>query len=86
MIRIGILGAGSMGALHAAAWAALPDVEVTAVFSRTPERAAAVAAACNAVATAEARRLIEAPDIDAVDICVPTQAHGPLVLSALERG
>lgn len=86
MIRIGILGAGSMGALHAAAWAALPGAEVAAVFSRTPERAAAVAAACNAVATVEARRLIAAPDIDALDICVPTQAHGPLVLSALEHG
>jgi UDP-N-acetylglucosamine 3-dehydrogenase len=86
MIRIGILGAGSMGAAHAAAYATFPDVEVAAVFSRMPERAEVVAAACSAAATMDARRLIEAPDIDAIDICVPTQAHCPLVLSALDSG
>ena len=40
MIRVGILGAGAMGAAHAAAYASLPDVEVVGVFARDAARRA----------------------------------------------
>ena len=43
-VRIALLGAGSMGTVHAAAYAAMPEVSVVGVFSRDPARAAAVAA------------------------------------------
>jgi predicted dehydrogenase len=47
-VRIALLGAGSMGTVHAAAYATMPDVSVVGVFSRDPARAAAVAAICKA--------------------------------------
>jgi UDP-N-acetylglucosamine 3-dehydrogenase len=47
-VRIALLGAGSMGTVHAAAFAAMPDVSVIGVFSRDPARAATVAAICKA--------------------------------------
>jgi len=41
-IRIGILGAGAMGAEHAAAYADIPDDEIVGVFARDLERARGV--------------------------------------------
>ncbi|SJZ35812.1 Predicted dehydrogenase [Enhydrobacter aerosaccus] len=86
MIRIGILGAGAMASAHMAAYAGCSGAKVVAVFSPTPGRAEAIATAGNAVATVDARRLIETSDIDAIDVCVPTPAHCPFVLSALDHG
>jgi predicted dehydrogenase len=42
-IRVGILGAGSMGSEHATAYRAVAGVEVAGVFSRTRERAETLA-------------------------------------------
>jgi len=74
MVRIGILGAGAMGGMHAAAYAGLAGVEVAGVFSRNAERAP----------TAEA--LIADEDIDAIDVCLPSAQHPDVVVAALERG
>lgn len=41
--RLGIVGAGKMARLHAAAFQAIPGVEISAVQSRTPEKAEAFA-------------------------------------------
>ena len=38
-LRVGILGAGWAGEAHANAFSRLPDVEVTAIWSRTRARA-----------------------------------------------
>ena len=86
MIRIGILGAGTMGRMHAAAYAGISDVEVVGVYSRDAERAGTVAAACNAHPSTDAARLIDHPGIDAIDVCLPTPAHAEFVIAALRAG
>jgi UDP-N-acetylglucosamine 3-dehydrogenase len=85
-VRIALLGAGSMGTVHAAAYAAMPDVSVVGVFSRDPARAAAVAAICRAQPFTDAAALIRRADIDAVDICLPSANHHDVVVPALEAG
>ena len=55
-VRIGILGAGSMGTAHAAAYAGMHEVSVVGVFSRDPARAPAVAAICKAEPFTDAAR------------------------------
>jgi UDP-N-acetylglucosamine 3-dehydrogenase len=85
-VRIALLGAGSMGTVHAAAYAAMPDVSVTGVFSRDPARAAAVAALCKAQPFADAAALIQRADIDAIDVCLPSASHHDVVIPALEAG
>lgn len=85
-IRIAILGAGSMGTVHAAAYAAMPDVSVAGVFSRDPARAAAAAAICKAQPVADAAALIQRDDIDAIDVCLPSAVHHDVVVAALEAG
>ena len=85
-LRIALLGAGSMGTVHAAAYATMPDVSVVGVFSRDPARAAAVAAICRAQPFADAAELIQRGDIDAIDVCLPSENHCDVVIPALEAG
>jgi UDP-N-acetylglucosamine 3-dehydrogenase len=85
-VRIAILGAGSMGTVHAAAYATMPDVSVVGVFSRDPARAAAVAAICKAEPVTDAIQLIQRADIDAIDVCLPSATHCDVVVPALEAG
>lgn len=85
-LRIALLGAGSMGTVHAAAYATMPDVSVVGVFSRDPARAAAVAGICKAEPVSDAAQLIQRADIDAVDVCLPSANHHDVVIPALEAG
>ena len=86
MIRIGILGAGTMGAVHAGTYAGMPDVEVVGVFARTLDRARRVAEICKAEPVDDARALIGRTDIDAIDVCLPSALHHDYVVSALGQG
>ncbi len=85
-VRIGILGSGTMGAAHAAAYAGLADVEVVGVFARDEARARAVASLCKAVPFTDAAWLIGHAAVDAIDVCLPSELHHGFVISALEQG
>jgi predicted dehydrogenase len=85
-IRIGILGAGAMGAMHGAAYADMADVEIVGVFARDPGRARSVAALCKAEVCTDATTLIRDPSVDAIDVCLPSAIHRDFVIEALEQG
>lgn len=68
--------------LHANA----PDVEITAVFSRTVEHARATAAEWGAAPYNDYRRLLDESELDAVYICTPTFSHAEIGLACAERG
>jgi predicted dehydrogenase len=86
MVRIGILGAGAMGGMHAAAYAGLTGVEVAGVFSRSAERARSVARICKAEVATTAEALIADKDIDAIDVCLPSTQHPDAAVAALDHG
>ncbi len=71
-LRIAILGTGSMGRVHAAAYKLMPDVEV--------------AGTSNARASSDVEALIADPATDAIDVCLPTERHTDVVVRALEHG
>jgi predicted dehydrogenase len=85
-IRVGLLGAGAMGAEHAYCYGLIDGAEVAGVFSRDLARATGLASASGARATADAASLIDDPAIDAIDVCVPSAAHAAVVVRALESG
>jgi predicted dehydrogenase len=85
-IRVGLLGAGAMGAEHAFCYGQMTGVELAGVFSRSRDRAAAVAAPFGCVATDDPAMLIENPSIGAIDVCLPTPVHAGFVLAALAAG
>lgn len=88
MIKIGLIGLGSMGGMHAACYEALAgqaDFQVTAVADKYPERAAAVAEKFGAAVYASGEQLIAQADVNTVDICLPTYLHTRHALLAMDR-
>ena len=85
-IRVGLLGAGAMGAEHAFCYGQMEGVRVAKVFSRSLDRAEAIARPIGAEPVDEALAVIADPSLDAVDVCLPTPAHAAFVLAALEAG
>jgi UDP-N-acetylglucosamine 3-dehydrogenase len=87
MPTIAILGAGFMGAAHAANYAALGErVQVKTVYGRSPERAARVAESVGAAASLDLAEVLGDPKIDAVDICLPTPLHREVAEQAFAAG
>jgi predicted dehydrogenase len=87
MITIAILGSGFMGASHAANYKALGDrVRVKTIASQTAERAAKVAQVVGAAVSDDLDAAIEDPEVDAVDICLPTLMHRDYAERALAAG
>jgi len=87
MINVAILGGGFMGSAHATNYKALGErVRVKTVCSRSTERAAKAAELVGAELTTDIDATLADPDIDAVDICLPTPLHRQAAEQALGAG
>lgn len=84
MVRIGILGCGSLATAHARQYAGMEDVEVAAVAAPGDPTAFAEYAP-DAAVTDDAIEMYNETTLDAVDVCTPT-IHRERVVPALERG
>lgn len=84
-IRIGVIGAGAIGKIHADHFARIPGVEIAAITDASRELAQNAAAEKN-IATVHdsAEALLGDRDIDAVVIGVPNKWHAPLAIAAIE--
>ncbi len=86
-VRFGIIGCGAIGPTHAAALAALPDVELVAVADPLPERAGDLAERFNVPGVyADAAELLADAAVDVVCLCTPSGAHADGTVAALEAG
>jgi myo-inositol 2-dehydrogenase/D-chiro-inositol 1-dehydrogenase len=85
-LRVACVGTGFIAGRHLAALSCFDDVAVVAVADAVPERAREVAARYGARAYDDGAALLKEEELDAVWLCVPPFAHGPLELSAVERG
>ncbi len=87
MINVAILGGGFMGSAHAANYRALDGrVRVKTVCSRTAQRAARVAEMVGAEPTTDLEAAIADPEVDAVDVCLPTPLHRDAAERAFAAG
>jgi len=82
-MRIGLIGAGRIGAMHAGLLAGLDGVDELLVADVLPERATAVAAQTGARAVASVEALMSAAD--AIVIAAGTDAHAGLVRAGIAR-
>lgn len=80
-VRIGLLGAGRIGAVHAGAVTAAEGARLVAVADALAEAADRIAARHGAERR-ELDAIVEADDVDALLICTPTDMHAELI----ERG
>jgi predicted dehydrogenase len=86
MNRVGIIGSGFMGGVHAHAIRASGG-RVVGIVASSPERSRAAAAEFGAervVATAD--ELIEADDVDVIHVCTPNHLHEAQARAALKAG
>ncbi|MBF9051807.1 inositol 2-dehydrogenase [Roseobacter sp. HKCCD9010] len=81
MLRLGILGCGRIGQVHAQSIGQVPNAELVAVADAMPAAADALASASGAEARA-AEDILGAGDIDAVVIGTPTDTHFDLIQAA----
>ena len=85
MVNVALLGAGRIGAMHAANVAARPDARLVCVYDPAAPAAAAVAARHGAAAAPDVDGALTA-DVDAVLIASSTDTHVPLIMAAAAAG
>lgn len=85
-VRIGIIGAGRMGTLHADHLRSLDGVRITAVCDVDLERARELAGANSAAVFSKIDPFFHSGSFDAVYICTPTDSHADPVEAALLAG
>jgi predicted dehydrogenase len=86
-IRIGIVGCGTIGSVHADAYAKVSDAEVVALCDILPDKLKKKAERHHVAKTyADYRDLLKDPEIDAVSVCVPNNMHAPIAIAAFEAG
>ncbi|MEM6382783.1 MAG: inositol 2-dehydrogenase [Pseudomonadota bacterium] len=85
MLRIGLLGCGRIGRVHAMTIAAAQGTRLVAVSDALPEAAHAVAETYDA-RVMPSEELITSDDVDAVAICAPTTTHFDLIHQAAAAG
>ena len=84
-LRVACVGAGFIAGRHLSALSRFDDVQVVAVADEVPGRAEETAARWGARAYPDGAALLDAEELDAVWLCVPPFAHGPLETAALAR-
>ena len=85
-MKVGVVGAGFIGAIHLSAYANMPEVEVVGVADGLPEIAARGAAVVGARAYSSYEDLVSAEEVEVVDVCLPTTYHRELALKAARDG
>jgi UDP-N-acetylglucosamine 3-dehydrogenase len=86
MIKVAVIGVGSMGRNHARVYSQLDEVKLVAVADCKTEIAEAVSGQYRARAYQDHSQLLKNERPDAVSIAVPTALHEQIAVEALEAG
>ena len=84
LLRIAVIGVGSLGQHHARILAAMPHADLIGVVDIKPDRAREVAAQYGTTAYSNASELVGR--VDAVSIATPTLSHVVVALPFVESG
>ncbi|GIV20111.1 MAG: dehydrogenase [Armatimonadota bacterium] len=84
MLRVGIVGVGTMGRTHASAYTKLPNTQLVGFYDAISDAARRVASQFGVQAFDSYEAMLE--QVDMVDICTPTPTHLSLVLQAASAG
>jgi predicted dehydrogenase len=100
MINVGIVGLGFMGVTHIKAYRKIPGARLAAIcdayrlpadgdlssFGNVGDSEPIKLDMTQVRAFKDLQELLALPEIDLVDLCVPTPAHPPLAVAALQAG
>jgi myo-inositol 2-dehydrogenase / D-chiro-inositol 1-dehydrogenase len=86
-IRVGVLGTGRIGRLHAELIARrVAGLELAGLYDADGDAAGAVAARLGVTRFRSAGELLESPHVDAVAVCTSTDTHAAFVVASAEAG
>src|SRR5580693_9235048 len=86
-VGIAIVGSQFVAEIHAESYSHVPDAELVAVASPTPGHAEQFASKHRIPhAFVDYRRLLELPEVDLVDLCLPNSLHCQATIEAAEAG
>ncbi|HYB03918.1 MAG TPA: Gfo/Idh/MocA family oxidoreductase [Nitrososphaerales archaeon] len=87
-VRVGLIGAGVMGTYgHFPGYMEIPtQAQVVAVCDKNPKAVENIVQKSGARGYSNYEELLENKSIDAVDLCLPHNLHGPVALAALKAG
>lgn len=83
MIKVGLIGCGFMGNMHANCYKNIEGVKLAAVADLRREKAEEIAD--GAEIYSDGFDLINNADVDIIDICLPTYLHAKYALAAMEK-
>lgn len=86
MVRVGLLGTGTMGRTHALTYSGIGGARVVAVMGRDASTVEDLAARVGARAYTDIDDMFDAENLDVVDCCLPTPLHRFAVEKAAARG
>jgi predicted dehydrogenase len=85
-VRVGIVGCGKVGQIHAAALGALPEAEFVAACDASADRAGAFASRYGVRGFADVPAMLREARVEAVLICTPHPLHAAPTIQAAEAG
>ena len=85
-IRFAIAGAGNIAKIYVAAFAEIPDAQVTVVTNRTAATGLALAQQCGATWVANYQEAVARADVDAVVVATPSGTHADVAVAAARAG
>ena len=87
MLKIGIIGGGFIGDMHAQCYKALPGhCEIKGIADIKAEKARELEKKFKVMIYRDAQTLIDNKDVDIIDICLPTYLHREYVIKAAKAG
>lgn len=85
MLKVGLIGAGGIGRVHALSWKILKDsVELVAIADVNAEQAQKVSEECGCKMYTDAFEMLQKEEFDVVDICLPTFLHADYVIRVMD--
>ena len=88
MVKVGLVGLGGVAGIHICAYDRIKNAKIVAVADALGESAKSyqLAKARGAKLYTDFKKMLESEELDAIDICAPTQFHAEISIFALEHG
>lgn len=86
MVKVGLVGCGFMGTMHANVYSALDGAQLCGVYDQYPARAKEFAEKWGGREYSSYQEMLEDPEIGLVDVCLPTAHHADFTVQACAAG